>query len=250
LLSGEELLLYTHDLTTAPDRVYQYRMRLAVMNPLYGRTDLNDNQEAADQALLYSPWSQWTEQVQTRGMRYLFVTGGSKSTRTATVQVWKFHNGQWINGTFRVNAGDPVGTTVTSASLIGGGQALLDPTGADLSTELDAVDIGFEEREIFAGTETTSTRLLTVGGGGELAHHIEALDTARMQKIREDLKEAAPQLAMQEEDRRPDEMEEPWEGEGRFDRDRRRDDRFRDDRRRMEMEDLEPDGGRYRGEGE
>lgn len=73
-LDNAKIDVWSHDLTVQPGAVYQYRMRLVVNNPMFGRGLQDDQKALAEQKLLRGTWSEWTTPVTIDRDREFFVT--------------------------------------------------------------------------------------------------------------------------------------------------------------------------------
>ncbi|MDH3584127.1 MAG: hypothetical protein OER86_07920, partial [Phycisphaerae bacterium] len=103
--------MYANDLGAQPGKTYRYRLRVAVINPLYLRLiDLPEEQEEKnkDRPLLYSGWSDWSREVTIERLNHFFVRSAQRD-HTADVEVWRFYHGKWRNQEFKVAAGAPIG---------------------------------------------------------------------------------------------------------------------------------------------
>jgi hypothetical protein len=73
-LDNAKIDVWAHDLTVQPGAVYQYRMRLVVNNPMFGRGLQEDQKALAEQKLLRGTWSEWTAPVTIDRDREFFIT--------------------------------------------------------------------------------------------------------------------------------------------------------------------------------
>lgn len=73
-LDRAKIDVWAHDLTVQPGAVYQYRMRLVVNNPMFGRGLQEDQKALAEQKLIRGAWSEWTAPVTIDRDREFFVT--------------------------------------------------------------------------------------------------------------------------------------------------------------------------------
>lgn len=116
LLAADNVALWTHDLTVRRGRTYQYRIRVVTNNPLYGRSSAlaAEQRELAEQPVLYSQWSEWSEPVTVEGDTYYFVVSASESDAVgparAAVEVFRFYYGYWRRGKQTLEVGDAIAT--------------------------------------------------------------------------------------------------------------------------------------------
>lgn len=90
-------------------KTYQYRMRLVMLNPYAGQPkQLRDPQDAA-QWFLYGEWSEPSDPLFIEPDTRFFVRSGRESRNEVAVDVFKWHDGIWVKGSFNVTVGDGVG---------------------------------------------------------------------------------------------------------------------------------------------
>lgn len=112
--SADKIELWAYDLTAKPGTQYRYRMRLAVVNPLFGKSLAGEQTAMAKQAQLLSPWSQWTE-IETLRQRYIFLVNATRPPlNQAQMEIWQFTAGTWRTAKFVVSAGDQIGGQTTN----------------------------------------------------------------------------------------------------------------------------------------
>ncbi|MEM9662862.1 MAG: hypothetical protein AAF937_11200 [Planctomycetota bacterium] len=113
--AGEATPAWAHDLRVDQGGVYRYRARLVMANPLFGRAaSLSDEQkEAAASAFVRSPWSEWSEPVETGWPEYFFVERasagaglGGRAQPTARGELFRFHYGYWRKAVVSLEPGD------------------------------------------------------------------------------------------------------------------------------------------------
>jgi hypothetical protein len=114
-LDPPTLDLWVNDMYVEPGQTYRYRIRLSVVNPLFNKEELPEEQreDHEDRFLLYSDWSDWSREISVEPMRHFFMTSASQTPAPgrANVQVWRFFSGSWESSEFRVQPGDPIGMT-------------------------------------------------------------------------------------------------------------------------------------------
>jgi hypothetical protein len=112
--------VWAHDLSVTPGKTYRYRMTVEVYNPLFGRKPalMREQQPLAEQFVLTSPPSEWTQPITVEPPLRVFVTNaqpanpgalGNIGVGNAQAEVYRFHNGRWWLERFRVQPGDRVG---------------------------------------------------------------------------------------------------------------------------------------------
>lgn len=110
-----QVALYGHDLTVQRGRQYRYRFIVHVLNPLYQRGGLSDEQQQAyfDKLALASAPSPWSEPVEVEPEIRFFLVGTRGSA--AEVEVWRIFNGQPQNRVFTVRPGEQIGDVINLA---------------------------------------------------------------------------------------------------------------------------------------
>jgi hypothetical protein len=101
-----ELVVIAHDDTVEPSKVYRYRLRYKLRNPVH-----NTNagpEEVVEVFALQSPESDWTPPVSVPGRVHFFFTR-SGLRDVVGFEVFKWHEGIWHAEQFAVSSGDLVG---------------------------------------------------------------------------------------------------------------------------------------------
>lgn len=116
---SRKIQVWAHDLSIEPGKVYRYRLVVSVLNPLYRqkRVEASQQEENFDkialgpdmQELDASPWS---DPVRVDSKHYFFMVKGSTQSQTARAEVWRVHDGRWVNEEFEVRPGDPIGQMI------------------------------------------------------------------------------------------------------------------------------------------
>lgn len=144
VLEAESLTVWTHDMTARPGAKYRYRVRYTMLNPLFGRgTAMAEDQRAlADEPIVLSEASPWSEPVETTRDRYFFVNSASGETSVgsanASIDVYQFYYGFWRRGSAIVRPGDPV---VATAELPEGLKAFPQPSEDSLGDDLEPQEL-------------------------------------------------------------------------------------------------------------
>ncbi len=109
----EPLMFWAHDDTVEPENTYRYRIRLGVFNPVAGTNQIDERDKAlADQAVLWSDFSDTTEPVEIMGTMYFFANNVREADKTVTVQVSKLTLGRWYSHDFPVKQGELMGESL------------------------------------------------------------------------------------------------------------------------------------------
>ncbi|MFB0525355.1 MAG: hypothetical protein ACETVZ_07415, partial [Phycisphaerae bacterium] len=111
----EPLALWAHDDTIEPGKSYRYRIRLGVFNPIAGTNQSSKQHESlSNQVILWSKFSDITEQVAIPGRLYFFAKDIQEAAKKVTVQVSKYMLGYWYSEDFPVRQGEVIGKVVES----------------------------------------------------------------------------------------------------------------------------------------
>lgn len=152
---GEDgkLNITAHDLTGEPGKTYRYRVRVGMLNPLYHLENLQPEQRAEqyNKLMLYSEPSEWTDAIEIDKPQYFFVARATAQPLAATVEVFRFHDGQWYMNEFSVEPGGLIGgeveieTEIIVADASGGEEERTETTELDMSLDQVAVDLIFPQ---------------------------------------------------------------------------------------------------------
>lgn len=146
LANLEKLVFWAHDDTTKPGEKYQYRIRIGVFNPIAGKPWFSPEQkDLQNEVVLFSTFSEPTGTIEIPNKLHFFATDiretekGGVIDKTVEVKVARYTLGNWLSETFRVKAGEQIGTVSEKAG------ARLEKAGIqtgpiDLSTDAVMVD--------------------------------------------------------------------------------------------------------------
>jgi len=110
----EEMVFWAHDDTVEPGKMYRYRIRLGVFNPVAGKNQLAKQYAARNnEVILWSDFSSPSEVVEIPRRLYFFAKAvANEAAREITVQVSKFMLGYWYSEDFKVKSGEVIGDFV------------------------------------------------------------------------------------------------------------------------------------------
>ncbi len=171
-------VLWAHDDTLEGGRTYQYRVRPRIFNQYCGKPALLENAKDAEQVELDGPWSEPSDLVTVPEDTHFFVKSSRAERREVTVQVFKWYRGQWLDDSFSVSVGEPVGKESRVKVPPNGDRIpVLFETGARI------VDIDFRRpyrtrsrRGNKLGPMGQTTALVYVDASGRLHERLEAVD--------------------------------------------------------------------------
>jgi len=129
-----KLLVTAHDLTAEAGKTYRYRITVNMLNPLFKRRDLSDEQVRANatKLVISSEPSAWSSEVKFEQFPQTYTVKVDRNQ--AEYEVWHIFNGKLRSDTFNVRAGDVVGEPVRIPYTDG-------EATVDLTTDLVVVDL-------------------------------------------------------------------------------------------------------------
>lgn len=118
-----EQIVWAHDLSIEPGRVYRYRMAVEVYNPFFlRRIHLTDEQEhLAENFSMRSEFTEWSSPVESQRPVHVFVNRATAPSQerdgmlgsrigSATIEVFRFYDGRWWEQSFTVQPGQRIGS--------------------------------------------------------------------------------------------------------------------------------------------
>ncbi len=173
ILTGT-VLVWLHDTGLKSLTTYQYRIRVAFVNPLLTYSTDVENEDDAKQAMVWTPFSDWSVPVSVPQTTEFFLTGGSATQGYVYVSVFTRKWGQWISQRFRVNEGE----------MIGGKEkfTLTDPDGnqkreeVDFSTGAMAVRFDFNKTVQIRNMERKTVEMVYLNRNNQLRTRVRMTD--------------------------------------------------------------------------
>lgn len=80
--------IWATDVSIIPGKTYRYRLRLLVLNPYAGLPSYLVKPEQALDVMIPTPWSPWSDPVETRALQRALVTNIADDGKSATVEPW------------------------------------------------------------------------------------------------------------------------------------------------------------------
>jgi len=185
-----QVLFWLHDISLEPARVYQFRVRLAFVNPLVTYVDDVDKPADATPAVVRTPFSEWSNPVSVPQETEFFVISQNSSQGYASVVVFARKWGQWVSKRFRVSEGQMIGGP-GRVSLINPENDSLVTEEVDFSTGTVAVRLDFNKTVLDKGNNTrTTVEMFCLDQKGQFSTRIEALDkkSSRYEWLRAEVK--------------------------------------------------------------
>jgi hypothetical protein len=219
-----EVLVWLHDEGLENRRAYRYRVRLKLLNPLYTwDTYVKDVQDART-AAVYSPYSEWSPEVEVPREVQFFLTGSLPPQPEldipgrVVVSVFKHSRGQVVRYGFTVSPGERIGgpRKVSVVDPIEGGSS---EQAVDFSTGAIAVDFDFDKEVEVTGRTRQTVEMLYLDESGQLRSRVLAMDRDRddFRELRRAAERAETTVPGVRDERRPeyerDEFDRRREGE-------------------------------------
>jgi len=181
--------VWANDGTVQPGKTYQYQMRVAVLNPVWSRPEVKDEQ--ARWALQFEgPWSEPGEEVAIPGLVAFYFVG--TFGQRVNLELHRWIHGQWIMiPSVPTLLGAPVFYTKRVPISVGGEEITKE---VDLSPQVLIVDVikGFPYKPAGGNRSIPTNVLVYADARGSVRERIEWEDRMRSTKDRRRRKEAAP----------------------------------------------------------
>lgn len=110
---NKDLEVWAHDETTVPGKIYRYKLRIFISNPMWGTQGMAKNQNDASVFALKTE-TEWTKPINSPSKRDFFVTNGGTSiggVPKVGVDYFKWEDGEWKKDSVSVQPGDRIGET-------------------------------------------------------------------------------------------------------------------------------------------
>lgn len=151
--SNRNVDIWIYDFQAQPGKTYRYRSRVGIFNvfshPDIERTELKNAQDGA-QVILTSDWSEPSQPVTIASPLRFFLTGVSSTGDSATVELFRFLQGQWFSQTAHVGSGEFIGDIKPK-------DTKNNRPEVDFRTGYTVVDIGLDPRAIVEATADADT---------------------------------------------------------------------------------------------
>jgi len=170
--------IWFHDANVAKETPYAYRLRVVVLNPLFGRARAVEKPEDAAVVALTSPWSDWGPPATIRRPTEFFVVGRFPERQIAVVRVFTERWGQRVDHRFNVKRGEAIGRNEKKRLVHPDGTERL--VDVDFNTGAIAVDLDFNRKQRIPNSKyaRTTTELVYVDTKGRLQTRTQLRDLA------------------------------------------------------------------------
>jgi len=156
-IADGEVLFWLHDISLEGAKVYQYRVRLALVNPVVGfRGDVEDPQDAVP-AVVRTPFSEWSNPVYAPRNTEFYVTGQNVTQGYASVTVFRRSLGQYVSKKFNVVEGQMIGGLARGMKLMNPEDGTQVRKNLDFATGSVVVQLDFDKKVIRKGNIPTQT---------------------------------------------------------------------------------------------
>ena len=176
-MADGEVLFWLHDTALEGSKVYQYRVRLALVNPVVGfRGDVENPQDAVP-AVVRTPFSEWSNPVYAPRNTEFYVTGQNVTQGYASVTVFRRSLGQYVSKKFNVIEGQVIGGQARGMRLMNPEDGAQVRKNLDFATGSVVVQLDFEKTVIRKGNLPTQTiEVHYLDGEGALRTRIGEVD--------------------------------------------------------------------------
>ncbi|MCE5326496.1 MAG: hypothetical protein LLG01_08775 [Planctomycetaceae bacterium] len=167
-----------------PNRFYRYRMRLHLLNPLYGHKEYLDVEKSKDMAYVMAnagvpsiatDWSAWSAPVSVPRTTQFFLTGSNPSRGWVRVTVITRHMGQLVMDSFNVAPGQLIGG---SMRITKGKQS----STVDFNTGAVVIAIDFSKTIYKRGVPTRTVEMIYRSQDNKLKSRLLAVDEREFQQ--------------------------------------------------------------------
>ena len=207
---GKVLIWFHQDTDLAEDKEYQFRLRLVLVNPLYGYVDQTNTEADATTLTITTPFSDWSETTSLKRSTEFFLVGRAPLQRTVRVRVFAHYLGRWFRQDYTVNEGEPIGgkkavkmhkppAPPDAPAMLGAPAAraraakedpVLENVTVDFATGVVSVEFDFEKKYVnpkFASMKHDTVEMLYLDHLGRLGRRIPEndKDNTRYKELKE-----------------------------------------------------------------
>lgn len=114
-LEKDEITLWAHDGSVVPGVIYRYRLRVGVFNPIAGTDWFKpQDQQYKNQAVLWTPFTPSDDKDYQfvkvpKRVHFFPKTSGATEKAVASVDIYRWQNGQWYHRPYRITPGSVIG---------------------------------------------------------------------------------------------------------------------------------------------
>lgn len=192
-MQNGKLLILVHDQSIESSKVYQYRVRLVLLNPLYTHeADITEGHEKdAFVSTVKTPFSEWSRQVTVPKATEFFITGKNANYGTVRITVFTRALGQWVSEGFTVKVGQEIGG-VQRIPVMNPDTGKIEQRKVDFSTGAVITDLDFAAKVPRGAGERATVEMLFIDDSGHLGSRIELLDSesSRLKQLKQEVERA------------------------------------------------------------
>lgn len=168
--------VWMHDDTVVHLKRYRYRVKLSLLNPLYGHANESKSADDAKQKFIQTNWSEWSEAVKSPPQAQFFLTGASEMLGTVRFAVFTQLMGQTVKQEYNVKLGEKIGALAdkTVADPDKPGSTITDK--CDFSTGGTVLSIEWAVPIVQRGMPTKTTEVVVADEDGNLWIRNRVLD--------------------------------------------------------------------------
>lgn len=189
-----KLLILVHDQSLDSSKVYQYRVRLVLLNPLYAHDSKDVAEDNPDDVLVASiktPFSDWSQRVAVPKATEFFITGSNPTNGAVRVTVFTRALGQRVLQGFTVKRGQEIGSE-QKIQVVNPDTGETERRTVDFSTGVVITDLDFSRKVPRGAIERSTVEMLFLDESGRLGSRIGLLDSesSRLKQLRQEVEHA------------------------------------------------------------
>lgn len=236
-MDNGSVLVWVHDEGLQSNRDYRYRVRLRLLNPLYTWEQYVEDPDEARRASVYTPFSEWSEEVTVPRDVQFFLTGalpGRQDQGTSgriVVTVFKHSRGQVVRSRFTLRRGDAIGGS-EQVTVVDPIEEQEQEVTVDFSTGAVVIDFDFDKQVEAPGMSRRTVEMIYLDELGRLRSRImlRDRDSEAYQRLRGRAEQAGAEAPESRDDGSYEDRRDRGRDWERYEREmprRREDDRYR-----------------------
>jgi hypothetical protein len=165
-----QVLVWFHENSLESTKVYHYRLRLKLLNPLLAfETSVSDPNDAAVPGVV-TPWSEWSDLVAVPQATEFFLVGSFPAQGSVRVAVFSRALGQQVMETFSVVQGQSIGQSKEIELAHPAQEGKVSKVPVDFATGAIAVEFDFSKS---IGARRTAVEMLYLDERGQLRRMVD-----------------------------------------------------------------------------
>jgi hypothetical protein len=176
-------VLWFHDVDLKTRKTYQYRVRMVLVNPLYGKqiASVVKSEQALRAKDIASPWSKWSSAQPVPHPTEFFLTGYDSTSGTVQVSVFTRTMGRFVSRTFSIRRGQSIGSRTEMRVPVPtpAGETTRELRTVDFRTAAVALEVDFNRQIPNLGAFTgTTVALVYLDENGQVRTRLRSQDQA------------------------------------------------------------------------